>query len=289
MIEYKLTAIVPVARMSGRLGNLTSWLNQAINENIQVIIVHDKQDSITGIELNEIVNGASSRNVTLVEGKFNSPGLARNHGIDLALGEWITFWDSDDLPRPSKYLKMVINAAAVDKNVAVGRFQTLDFVKQEIIFRESNIFDLNSIFVNPGFWRMAFKSELLRNQRFTKFRMAEDQLFLASLNLEPSQTHFEQEVIYTYVVGGDTQLTRNAQARIDLVEVTKLMQTGVAEKLIYINFSKLIYLKLCITQLKISNISDRIWALRKIFIFITKPKNATLLVLTLMRNRRTYH
>lgn len=288
MIEYKLTAVVPVARMSGRLGSLMSWLDEAINLNIQVIIVHDAQDSATGNELRRIVDGALSRNVILVEEKFNSPGLARNSGMDIAQGEWITFWDSDDLPRPSRYLNMIANAEARQKSIALGRFQTMN-LKKEIVFRESEISDMNSIFLNPGFWRMAFKSESLRNQRFSKFRMAEDQLFLAKLNLDTSQVHFEQEIIYTYEVGGDSQLTRNSKARIDLVAVTKLLQIGIKEKVVYSKFSKLIFLKLCITQLKVSNVSDRFWAFRNILAFIIKPKDASLLVSTLVRNGRTSH
>lgn len=288
MTKFILTTVVPVARMSGRLGNLSSWLNEAINEDIQIVIVHDAQDSATGIELKQIVDATFSKNIVLVEKKFNSPGLARNYGLERALGDWITFWDSDDLPHPQKYLSMIKNAEATKKNVAIGKFQTIN-LNNEILFKEPNTFELNSIFLNPGFWRMTFKSELLKDQKFPKYRMAEDQLFLAKLNIEANQVYFEDEIIYTYVVGSDTQLTRNSEARIELAEVIKLMQTNIQKKEIHANFSKLLYFKLCITQLKVSKISHQIWAARNLIAFISKPKNFILIVSTLFRKWRNAH
>ena len=92
-----LSVIVPVARMSGRLALMQSWLTSISNlDTVEVIVVHDKQDEETSRELREILNSVNSDRCILIEEFVNSPGLARNLGLKAASGIWVIFADSDD-------------------------------------------------------------------------------------------------------------------------------------------------------------------------------------------------
>jgi hypothetical protein len=70
-----------------------------------------------------------------------------------------------------------------------------------------------------GIWRYAFKTELAQTQLFGKFRMGEDQVYLARLNLNWESIEFTNKVSYRYIKGLKTQLTRNT-SRISWLEQT---------------------------------------------------------------------
>ena len=94
-----LTAIVPVTKMAGKLQHFEEWLSICRGLPIEIIVCHDVQDDQTGPELTKIFESLNLENkLIFLEGTYDSAGLARNAGIPLASGEWIVFWDSDDLP-----------------------------------------------------------------------------------------------------------------------------------------------------------------------------------------------
>jgi hypothetical protein len=51
-----LSVIVPLTKMSGRFNELKSWIVASKGLPLQIILIHDIQDSLTGVELHEFVN-----------------------------------------------------------------------------------------------------------------------------------------------------------------------------------------------------------------------------------------
>jgi hypothetical protein len=54
--------------MSGKLDFLESWLSTAIKANLQVILVHDIQDSDTSGEIQKLVRANAADNLQFIEG-----------------------------------------------------------------------------------------------------------------------------------------------------------------------------------------------------------------------------
>ena len=50
-----LSVIVPITRMANRLGTLKKWIQDCQYQNLEIILVHDKRDDETGIELVSII------------------------------------------------------------------------------------------------------------------------------------------------------------------------------------------------------------------------------------------
>ena len=223
-----LTAIVPVTRMAGRLERMKSWLEDVSQLDLEVIIVHDKQDEVTGIEITALCNSLNNPNVHLIEKYSGSPGLARNAGLSMSSGAWICFWDCDDLPLPEKILGVV---SELDKQteIVIGQFELVDNLseKSKYLSRSKTLSDL---VLNPGIWRMVFKSGLIRNSAFTKFHLGEDQLFLLQHGPENRRILFTDEVFYRYFQGVPDQLTSQKNKIGDLFEVCKITSANLIDR-----------------------------------------------------------
>lgn len=206
-----LSAVMPVTRMAGKLSHLKPLLDKCILLGIEIVIVHDQQDSQTGDELEEIVRSANSEMISLTTKSLFSPGKARNLGIEIATGDWICFWDSDDCPIAENSLDMVIQAKQSNHKIAAGEFrQTRGNVRE--VYGNTE-FDIGRM---PGIWRFAFQSESIKGQTFPQYRMGEDQVFLARI-LSLEQNYFKyQKIVYEYSCDNPGQLTKNRRAIADL-------------------------------------------------------------------------
>ena len=96
--------------MAGKLQNLGKWIPIAVDNKIRIIIVHDISDSATQSELESLLSGFSSENITLTSGYYGSPGAARNQGLSLANSKYVSFWDADDLPNPIQVYDSILNS-----------------------------------------------------------------------------------------------------------------------------------------------------------------------------------
>jgi len=242
-----LSAIVPVTRMAGRLGLLENWLYEVENLPVEVIIIHDIQDENTSNELREVIGRHKKSQIKLLEGEFGSPGAARNAGLDFQRRAWTAFWDSDDFPKVTVVLEGIRSANSTD-DVVIGNYSINNGgnVKQVKHFNR-----LDFVAVNPGLWRMAFKSELIKEKRFAPFRMGEDQLFLADLNLKSRDIHFSNKMFYIYYQDHPFQLTSSAIARKDvylpLFELQRIMDCNLELRN---SFSEIIKFRLFLTLLR---------------------------------------
>lgn len=202
-----IAIIVPVTRMAGKLDFLESWLRETLPyEDIFVYLVHDKQDQETGHELHKLLKSINSRNIRLLERYLGNPGSARNLGISAAQEEYIVFWDSDDLGKPSE-LREVIKANK-DAEIIICNYETHDISKNVNILMDHKK-SLKKIIESPGLWRFIFKSQALDGKRFEKYSMGEDQLFLEQIGFADKRFAFSDKYVYQYNINRVGSLTYN--------------------------------------------------------------------------------
>ncbi len=215
-----LSVVVPITKMAGRFENLESWLMSALELEIEVILVHDVQDELTGVEIAARFKKINHSKLKFLEGRFNSPGLARNEGISKSTGKWIAFWDADDVPNPQaakSLVDLIQDQSAV--NLIVGSYEVISHDGKSFI--DACHGGINGIAVNPGIWRMIFKRDLMEGRTFSNSKMGEDQEFIASLKPWNLNAKYSDITLYRYYFGGDYQLTSDGDNLRDLVEVTK--------------------------------------------------------------------
>lgn len=215
-----LSVVVPITKMAGRFENLESWLMGALECQIEVILVHDVQDDMTGLEIAAKFKKINHSKLKFLEGRFKSPGLARNKGISESTGKWIAFWDADDVPNPQAAMSLVdLNQDQSGVELIVGSYEVIRPNGQ--IFIDARHGDINGIAVNPGIWRMIFKRNLMRGKSFSNSKMGEDQEFMASLKPWDLNIKYSEITLYRYYFGVDYQLTSDGSNLKDLVQVTK--------------------------------------------------------------------
>ena len=229
-----LEVIVPVSDMAGKLGKLASTLVDGVGFGINFILIHDYKDAETGIDLDRILRKLPASSLKIIEGRFGSPGAARNAGLAVANREWIAFWDSDDLPLIENFLRMLEKAKTQNSDIALGSFKTISDLDSSILSEQ--IISTNQklasrqIAASPGIWRFAFKKELIKESRFPNLRMAEDQVFLTTLNLSERRMFLEQEFVYTYFSGAAHHLTSKSIVMGDLLEAARITKESLPKQ-----------------------------------------------------------
>lgn len=216
-----LTIIVPVRKMSGRLDALYSAISSALNSEIKVIVIHDKADDDTEVELREIKKKLDNRNFELITGEFNSPGKARNEGIIRTTSEWVTFWDADDRPVVSNLLKLLEVVRTTNSDIGVGAFQNVWFSNPEkSTENQTHMKGLNFLAATPGIWRMIIRTGIVSEHLFHDYLLAEDQVILSDFVLTSRKITLSRLVVYHYVSGGPSSLTGNHKKTDDLIRST---------------------------------------------------------------------
>jgi len=271
--SIKLSIVVPVTNMAGSLGRLTDWLLRIEKYPWEVILVHDYRDAKTSLELKMIVEKSKNLKIKFVENKFGSPGMARNMGIKISSGEWITFWDCDDSPQIVEVDKILSNYIESTTEVIVANFIQFDLRRNITIEHKLTMNFLNDLAKHPGLWRFIFRKSFLSIHRFNNLRMAEDQLFLVLLMQKNPKIILFPTYTYHYFTGQDRQLTKSKDALDDLsLAIAEMLKIPNLKK--NSEFNGIILLKLIISGLKLSRIKIKLKILIILIRILLLPNNS---------------
>lgn len=273
----ELSIIVPISDMAGKLDLLKEWLKETYSEYIEVFLIHDKKDEGTSIELKNLERSIKKLNINaslfFLECEVNSPGLARNVGLQKAKGKWIIFWDSDDKP----------NFAAVMRNLRIldqdNDIYIFDFNNQTVIpNKTTNNFCNNSLKTmaqSPGIWRFIFSNNFLSDIKFDNLKMAEDQVFICELLSRSPKVSFMAEFIYTYITGNEGQLTNNSKAKEDIfIAITKIIDLLKKNEITNREVIFVMLLKLIYSNMKYNKNSSAIKSLIRFLYWLSISKFA---------------
>jgi len=288
--------------MHGKMQLLQSWLQEFDPHTIQVVVVHDVQDIETGKELSSIISDLQDKKIHLIEGKYGSPGLARNAGIGSATSDWLVFWDSDDSPQLDAFIDMVSRAENAGCEIAVGGYEVVDrsaTQSQNSIFTFPSLGDWGSnLPINPGIWRWAFRIELFQKLRFEQFSMGEDQALLVCLEPLSRKLFIYEKCVYRYSTGLPNQLTAMKNKVDEISETIEFLFQRIKERVHKADyFETTILIRQCITAIKkgkfgtkahgfivlfctlilfsIINIKTLIKSMKCIYLYAYKKKNET--------------
>lgn len=257
--RYELSIIVPVGINTDNFANLKSWIDFDSQGFVEIIIVNDVQDEVTSEALYKFLEFSKTNEIILIENSYGSPGAARNAGMKIARGNWITFWDSDDLPKISEVVVFLKKLDISDQNnVIIGQFDLLRVTSGKKISRNYSDMEIGTVALNPGIWRMLFKSDLLENITFNNHKMGEDQNFLTTIDLPSQRILYADIIFYTYCLGVDGQLTQRKSAIDEILKSAKftLMNLKLCN-VQSIQFNSILLVRQIITGLTRTSISIR--------------------------------
>ena len=154
-VNNKISVIIPTYNRENLIGKaITSALNQTY-KNLEVLIIDDGSTDNT----KEIIDKFSDKRVKYIKLKENlGSSNARNIGIKMATGKFISFQDSDDIFYPNK-LEFQINNLINKKSV-------LDFCKIKVIFNSSLQYIIPQEYQENNIIQGNIFSELIKNGNF---------------------------------------------------------------------------------------------------------------------------
>lgn len=185
--KIKLSVIVPCYNVEAYLSKcIDSIINNKVKD-MEIILINDGSKDKTLEIINEY-NNKYSDIITVIDQKNQGLSMARNAGIKIARGEYISFVDSDDYIESGMYQEMLNKAS--EKNFDI------------VCCGVNVVYPNNTLKVGPGFendcydkesiksimniwytaaWNKIYKKELFKDLQFKKGIWYEDVEFLYRL------------------------------------------------------------------------------------------------------------
>jgi len=193
--DIKVSIIIPVYNNEKFLDrSIQSVLNQTLQE-IEIICVDDASTD-KSLEILKKYNEIDDRLKVVHIEENKGPSIARNTGINLAVGEFIGFMDSDDYIN-KKYFEKLYEYSK-NHDIVVGIFvNSTDDIN---IYAHHEIFKNIEGYVYDSIFRRKFLDD--NNIRFpTNVRMQEDKMFrIKCFDNSPRVFEVPDEGIYYYYI-----------------------------------------------------------------------------------------
>lgn len=268
-----LTGVIPIGNVNGNLQSLYAWIDKVDKFPLKLILVHDVFDEQTGAALVKLMRIHKNLNLQLVSGKFGSPGIARNAGIELVKSEWLAFWDCDDEPCLDAIFS-AINDSSSEDEVLIGGFLTNNNLTNKIKTNHALKTSLKTVAMNPGIWRMIFRSRALDKLKFTNLKAAEDHIFASELKLSERRLRFFPKSFYQYSIGVENQLTSKKSNLGDLQIASHMIfsNTNRNKNKYVIFFNMVLIMRQQFTLLKNGNMLVRFEVLKCTIKFFARAK-----------------
>ncbi len=188
-----ISVIVPVYNGQDYLENCIISIENQTYDNLEIIIINDGSTDRTGaicVKLKEKYD-----NIRVVTLEDEGVSAARNAGIDMARGGFLTFVDADDRLRPKTLDVLYDNILSTGCDIAGCGFQTfreepewqgqlltLHRIKEPAVYKPVEYLKQEILKGNSRCWSKLYRRSVVGNIRFQKgLSIGEDMLFLMEL------------------------------------------------------------------------------------------------------------
>lgn len=213
----KISVIIPVYNTQDYLADcVDSILGQSL-EGIELILINDGSTDNSGEIMGEYVRRFPDkiRAITVDNG---GQGRARNFGIDMAQGEFLSFIDSDDYLEKDALELMYAAAMENDADIVVCDMEKrFDDGRREYVKAALQAEPLASAGSSSN---KIFRRSTVGDIRFPTGLWYEDFAFSAKLLLKSKKTVFVEKPLYIYRCGqSSTMNNNNAAKNLDIIKI----------------------------------------------------------------------
>lgn len=213
MVESELvTVVVPIYNVENYLEQCVKSIMRQTYQTLQIILVDDGSTDGSG-EICDRLAKEDSR-IEVVHQVNGGLSAARNTGIDLAKGTYISFVDSDDFIEPVFIERLYTEMKLHQVKIAVGEysrfnendgmfyFRTSEPYVKEITYKEyiDEIFKTLTLSYVTA-WAKLFATELFNGEfpiRFPEGKVAEDKYVTYLLAIKSQKAVYLHETLYCY-------------------------------------------------------------------------------------------
>ena len=235
MSKYDISIIIPAFNQERHISKcIDSALNQE-NINTEIIIIDDGSTDNTLKICQEY--SAKHSNIIVIHQDNSGLATARNTGLDIARGEWISWIDSDDWIEPNMYellLQKCNNTSA--EMVSYNYFNETE-KGSILIIHDITIGDFDIIEnllhnkLDCTLWLSFIKRELFHDIRFVEeINIGEDLLVSIKLFMKKPKRTQISEALYHYRATNDNSIMRSPFSKEKCQQLVRCV--GLIEKLL---------------------------------------------------------
>lgn len=229
-----ISVIVPVYNVAKILERCIDSIRKQVYPNLEIILIDDGSTDMSGTFCD--VFAKQDRRIKVIHQANQGLSAARNAGLKIATGKWITFVDSDDTIRPEMIdllhrlcfqnkTKMSICSFFEVKNEGEGKIQPVAQTQEKVL---DTMDCLRAMLCEDGFsmsaWGKLYARELFDLVRFPEHRLYEDVGTTYRLVLQCDRIAVSSAKAYNYyqTPGSITQQSFNLK-KMDLIDLTDQM------------------------------------------------------------------
>ncbi len=237
-------------------------LLSAINHNIssedyEIIVVDDGSSDSSNQLVTRFIKKNSDINIRLLSKKNGGQGSARNMALNIALGKYILFLDSDDWIESNNLIKVLFKAESLELDILSFGFNKIDengkLLKSEKFYKISNkiVSGIQFMYENTLSGAMClylYSNELIRKHqlRFIEGIFHEDEEYIVQAFSHAERVMHCDITLYNYFIRtNSTMHKKDISHRIKLLEDIILIIKRFLEKK---NLSKNRYLKKALSK-----------------------------------------
>ncbi len=212
-----ISIIVPIYNVEKYLNKCIESIVNQTYENIEIILIDDGSNDNSGIICDEYAK--KDNRIIVVHKENGGVSSARNKGLKIAKGEWISFVDADDWIEQI-FCQTLLNKVTQEQadialcgynRITDNRIEKINANNQEV-FLNSNEYLVKSL--NPqtgfGFCHMRLiKKEVLKSISFNeRIEVGEDALFNIQLSTYIKKAVFLKQPLYNYRINNQSVVKR---------------------------------------------------------------------------------
>ena len=225
-MDKKISVIVPIYNVEKYLSQcIDSIINQTY-KNLEIILVNDGSPDKCGAICDEYSN--KDERIKVIHKKNGGLSDARNAGLDIATGDFISFVDSDDWIDIDTYEIMMNNIIKYNADIAVSNINYVYDEKSKPKYNEENIHIFNreeamNELIHDGLvqavvWNKIYKKELLYNMKFKVGKLNEDEFFTYKICARAEKIVYIPNTLYQYRQRENSIMSTYSLKRLDSVE-----------------------------------------------------------------------
>jgi glycosyltransferase involved in cell wall biosynthesis len=219
MSKPLISVIIPVYNVEPYIHQcLDSVVNQTY-ENLEIILVDDGSKDNSGKICDEYALG--DKRIVVIHQENAGLGMARNTGLNICTGKYLTFVDSDDYIDADMIQALFeglcfygsdMASCYYKKKLLLAGYSKEDYQFKDCLIYEDEeklLFDLLTDYLPHMVWAKLFKREIFTTSRFAKVKMSEDVLIWLSLYNKIHKAVFLLGRKYNYVIRPDSLMSFN--------------------------------------------------------------------------------
>lgn len=236
--EQLISVIVPVYKVEEYLDKCVESIVNQTYKNLEIILVDDGSPDNCPKMCDDWAK--KDKRIKVIHKENGGLSDARNAGIDIAKGEYITFIDSDDYVEIEYIDFLYKNLTENSADISMGK-QRVVYPKETINTGSEKVYIVNphdcfdKLLYSEDFdvsaWAKLYKIELFENVRYPKGRVFEDTATTYKLIDDSNVIVLNSRPIYNYIIRDDSITTNTfSEKKKELITSTEEMCDYINDK-----------------------------------------------------------